>query len=92
MGRLRLAFLAISLVVFVCVSEEIFSRGGLNLLRFSVYGEDVVISFSLFSFLFFKKTRFEAILVFPHILLLLVLMSFSDRQSKHGFIKIREGS
>ncbi|KAG7547506.1 Formin FH2 domain [Arabidopsis suecica] len=36
MGRLRLAFLAVSLVVFVCVSEEIFSRDGLNLLPFSV--------------------------------------------------------
>ncbi|XP_010449960.1 PREDICTED: formin-like protein 3 [Camelina sativa] len=36
MGRLRTTFLAISLVVFVCVSEEIISRDGVgNLLPFS---------------------------------------------------------
>ncbi|CAH2079077.1 unnamed protein product [Thlaspi arvense] len=36
MGRLRTAFLAISLVIFICVSEEIIARDGANRLRFSV--------------------------------------------------------
>ncbi|CAA7017300.1 unnamed protein product [Microthlaspi erraticum] len=36
MGRLRTAFLAVSLVVFVCVSEELIARDGANRLRFSV--------------------------------------------------------
>ncbi|ESQ56009.1 hypothetical protein EUTSA_v10024386mg [Eutrema salsugineum] len=39
MGRLRTAFLAISLVVFVCVSEEIIARDGANCFRFSVSGD-----------------------------------------------------
>ena len=51
MGRLTKAFLAIVLVVLVCVSVEIIARDGANRLRSSVseeaHGVDMVNSFSL---------------------------------------------
>lgn len=51
MGRLTKAFLAIFLVVLVCVSVEIIARDGANRLRSSVseeaHGVDMVNSFSL---------------------------------------------
>lgn len=50
MGRLRTAFLAISLVFLVCVSEEIISRRGANRGEEAHGGDDVVSSSSLFRF------------------------------------------
>lgn len=74
-------YLAISLVVFVCVAEEIISSDGANLLRVSFDYGNMVNLLSLYEKLFvvlgFKSFGFDAFLI-------------PDRQSKHGgFIRKR---
>ena len=57
MGRLRTAFLAISLVFLVCVSEEIISRRGANRGEEAHGGDDVVSSSSMFRFLMLETNQ-----------------------------------